>query len=149
MSDLSIKIERVPEGAQLSAGKNNWDGNWSLTPIHLTELSFTAPPAGPDEYTLTVRVLSIDSDGYGVATTVALFDLTIPATGNAQANDSSAQGDLAVDSASPASRAAAPGSLTPEEATRQAEAHLAEAQARWQAEEQKRGGGRDAEDEGR
>ena len=112
MSDLSIKIERVPEGALLSAGKNNWDGNWSLTPIHLTDLTFTAPPGGPDEYTLTVRVLSIDSDGYGVATTVALFDLTIPASGDAQANETPVPAP-APGVAAPSQGAASPGSLRP------------------------------------
>jgi hypothetical protein len=43
MSNISIIIESVPDGAQLSTGKNNWDSTWSLTPIHLTNLKFTPP----------------------------------------------------------------------------------------------------------
>jgi hypothetical protein len=94
MADLSIVIEGMPVGAQLSAGKNNWDGTWSLTPIHLTKLKFTAPSFGPDEYTLTVRVLSIDTDGYGIATTEALFDLTVPAFGDGSEDEEEVEGLL-------------------------------------------------------
>ena len=95
MSDLSIIIEGVPEGAQLSAGRNNWDKTWSLRPIHLANLRFTPPESGEDEYTLTVRVLSIDTDGYGTASTQALFDIAVlTAGGGAEVNIAQILDDL-------------------------------------------------------
>ena len=125
MSNISIIIENVPEGAQLSTGKNNWDNTWSLTPIHLTKLEFTPPDSGEDEYTLTVRVISIDTDGYGVATTEALFDVTVPVNGDgavqAPARDLPSMVDTAIE--------------VPKD---KAERLLADMEEKWRAEEQRR-----------
>ena len=114
MADVSIIVEGVPEGGQLSTGRNNWDGTWSLTPIHLTRLKFIPPPIGPDQYDLTIRVVTIDTDGYGVATTAALFDLAVSAfaDGSADEHDSdydalSALSEAGAASTSPASDAQA------------------------------------------
>jgi hypothetical protein len=41
----TIRVENMPVGAELSAGKNNWDHTWSLTPEDLRDLYFF-PPQG-------------------------------------------------------------------------------------------------------
>ena len=76
-ADISIIIEGIPDGARLSKGRNNSDRTWSLTPLQLADLAFQPPETAEEQYVLTIRVLSIDTDGYGVATTVELFDIIV------------------------------------------------------------------------
>jgi hypothetical protein len=55
---LSITISGVPSGASLSAGADNGDGTWTLTPAQLTGLTFTPPPHASGNYHLTVTATS-------------------------------------------------------------------------------------------
>jgi hypothetical protein len=72
---LTIIVERLPTGGTLSAGTNKWDGTWSLGIDDLSGLCFIAPKNQTGGHTLTIRVLRLDSEGFDVATTAALFDM--------------------------------------------------------------------------
>jgi len=41
---LSLRVERVPQRAKLSAGRNNGDGTWSLASDELEDLTIWFPP---------------------------------------------------------------------------------------------------------
>ena len=129
----------------MSAGKNNSDLTWSLTPLHLNRLTFTPPDNYQETYTLTVRVLSIDTDGYGVATTIALFDLLVSCdAGTAVPTDPAIAAKLEAgsDVLDPwIKQSKAPDGDSPETVAKQREeleARLSEAEERWRAEEEKR-----------
>jgi|GEM_PF-467141 len=63
-----IRIEDVPEGAVLSAGTDNGDGTWSLTPDDLNDLTIT-PPANSDvDFDLTVVSVSTAGEDSAPAT---------------------------------------------------------------------------------
>ena len=71
---LSVRIERLPNGARLSKGRNNGDRTWSLQPDDLDGVLYQ-PPDGLDEaHTLAVRILSLDGD-HGA--TLAVLDLPV------------------------------------------------------------------------
>ena len=55
---LSITIAGVPDGARLSAGTDNGDGTWSLTPDQLIGLTITPPSDSDADFTLTVTATS-------------------------------------------------------------------------------------------
>ena len=74
---LTVIAEGLPTGGALSAGTNKWDGTWSLGLDDLSGLCFIAPTGQPGGHTLTIRVLRLDSDGFDVATTAALFDMHV------------------------------------------------------------------------
>ncbi len=72
--ELSLRIERLPDQARLSRGRNNGDRTWSLTPAELDGLRFL-PPEGMDRaQTLAVRIFSLDGD---YAATLALIDFPV------------------------------------------------------------------------
>ena len=76
--ELAITVTNLPDGARLSAGRNNGDRTWSLTPEHLEGLEFQ-PPAGSDDdetFSLNIRVANID-EGLLAATIVGAFDLQL------------------------------------------------------------------------
>jgi len=75
--DLTIKVEGLPLGSGLSAGRNNWDGTWSLTVAELQDLKFLPPEDSDADRTLSVRALRYDKDGFNVASTVALIDIAV------------------------------------------------------------------------
>ncbi|MES2729487.1 MAG: Ig-like domain-containing protein [Pseudomonadota bacterium] len=54
---LSIVIGNVPTGATLSAGINNGDGTWTLTPAQLAGLALTPPANASGNYTLSVTAI--------------------------------------------------------------------------------------------
>ena len=56
---MSLVVEGMPVGANLSAGTNNWDNTWSLTVAELNDLHFIPSPETDSTHTLTVRVLSV------------------------------------------------------------------------------------------
>lgn len=60
---LSIGISGVPSGALLSAGTNNGDGTWTLTPAQLSGLTITPPTNSDADFILTVVARSTESDG--------------------------------------------------------------------------------------
>ncbi|QRM27343.1 Ig-like domain-containing protein [Microvirga sp. VF16] len=51
---LSVTIEGLPEGARLSAGTDNGDGTWSLTPPQLSGLTVTPPADWSGTMSLTL-----------------------------------------------------------------------------------------------
>ena len=57
---LSITISGVPSGAVLSAGTDNGDGSWTLTPEQLSGLTITPPANSDADFTLTVTATSQD-----------------------------------------------------------------------------------------
>ena len=60
----------MPAGAVLSAGTDNGDGSWSLTPEELVGLKITPPPDSSEDFTLFVTATATDTDpDTGVETT--------------------------------------------------------------------------------
>jgi len=74
---LSITVSGVPTGATLSAGTDNGDGSWTLTPAQLSGLTLTPPSDSDADFTLTVTATS--TDGSDTAQTVDTFDVTVNA----------------------------------------------------------------------
>ncbi len=72
---LSITIDGVPNGAVLSAGSNNGDGSWTLTPAQLTDLTIT--PAANDDSDFTLNVTATSSEDDTTATTTASLDVVV------------------------------------------------------------------------
>ena len=58
-----VVIERVPDGATLSAGIDNGDGTWTLTEAELDGLQITPPEDSNTNFKLVVRVETIDENG--------------------------------------------------------------------------------------
>jgi Bacterial SH3 domain len=70
---LSVRIERLPRLARLSAGRNNGDRSWSLGLDELEDLTYL-PPDGMDEaHTLAMRIIGLDGGG----STLAVLDLSV------------------------------------------------------------------------
>ena len=68
----NITIQGVPSGATLSAGFDNGDGSWTLSPDHLDGLTLTPPR--DFNGTLSLNVIATSSDG-GVASDA--FDVAV------------------------------------------------------------------------
>lgn len=79
---LSIKISGVPNGAELSAGTDNGDGSWTLTPEQLAGLTVRPPVDSDGDFTLTVEATSIEQSTGDTAVVTG----TIPVTVNAVAD---------------------------------------------------------------
>jgi hypothetical protein len=74
---LTVTVEGVPDGAALSAGADNGDGSWTLTPGDLPGLTIS-PPAGSDaDFTLTVSATAEEGDNGHTATVSADIDVTV------------------------------------------------------------------------
>ena len=71
-----ITVAGVPSGAQLSAGTDNLDGTWTLTPADLAGLTVTPPADSDADFTLTVSATATEADG-DTATTLANLDVTV------------------------------------------------------------------------
>ena len=78
---LSITISGVPAGAMLSAGTDNGDGSWTLSPAQLSGLTVTPPADSDGDFTLTVT--STSTDGGDAASTVGTIDVTVNAVADA------------------------------------------------------------------
>ncbi|MBM3582395.1 MAG: hypothetical protein FJX37_10590, partial [Alphaproteobacteria bacterium] len=78
---LSITIAGVPAGAVLSAGTDNGNGTWTLTPAQLSGLTLTPAANSSDDFTLTVKAISSE-DG---TTATAQQTLNVMVTGVADA----------------------------------------------------------------
>ncbi|MDE1153341.1 MAG: tandem-95 repeat protein [Micavibrio sp.] len=72
---LSITISGVPAGANLSAGINNGDGSWTLTPAQLTGLTLTPPLTFNGGLDLGVQVTA--TDGTTSATSNATLHVSV------------------------------------------------------------------------
>src|SRR6185437_7916323 len=73
-SITNVTIAGVPTGAALSAGTNNGDGTWTLTPAQLSGLTITPPANSDADFNLTVKATSTEAAG-GSATTVATLSV--------------------------------------------------------------------------
>ncbi len=71
----------MPAGATLSAGTDNGDGSWTLTPAQLTGLTITPPANSDADFTLTVT--STSTDGVDTAQTVDTMNVTVNAAPDA------------------------------------------------------------------
>jgi Ca2+-binding RTX toxin-like protein len=74
---LSIAISGVPAGATLSAGTNQGNGTWLLTPAQLAGLTIN-PPANGSNFTLTVTARATEADGGATAMTTASLPVALP-----------------------------------------------------------------------
>ncbi|WP_417846363.1 beta strand repeat-containing protein, partial [Thalassospira povalilytica] len=78
---ISVKITGVPDGATLSAGTNNGDGSWTLSPDQLEGLTITPAPDFSGEIDLSVLVSTTDGDD----TTVVMEEIKVDVEGIADA----------------------------------------------------------------
>ncbi len=94
---LSITISNVPEGATLSAGTNNGDGTWTLSPDDLDGLTITPPADYSGSFNLGVTATSTDgTDTASVSDTIAV-DVTGEAdTPTLSVSDASGTEDSAI-----------------------------------------------------
>ena len=76
---LSITISGVPTGATLSAGINNLDGSWTLTPTQLAGLTITPPANSDGDFTLTVTAKSTEAGNGDTETASGTILVTINA----------------------------------------------------------------------
>ena len=60
---LSIAIGGLPAGAALSAGQDNGDGSWALTPADLDGLTIRATSHSAEDFELTVTAVATQNDG--------------------------------------------------------------------------------------
>ncbi len=74
---LSITIGGVPEGATLSAGTNNNDGTWTVTPDDLGDLTITPPANSNENFALTVTATSTEANGGDTSTTTATINVDV------------------------------------------------------------------------
>ncbi|WP_417826211.1 calcium-binding protein [Thalassospira povalilytica] len=78
---LSVTISGVPDGATLSAGTDNGDGSWTLSPDQLEGLTIT--PSGDFSGSFDLGVTATSADGEDVATTAG--SITVDVAGVADA----------------------------------------------------------------
>ncbi|WP_339849485.1 tandem-95 repeat protein, partial [uncultured Nisaea sp.] len=69
---VSVTITGIPDGATLSAGTVNDDGNVTLTPDQLVDLTITAPENFSGDIALTVVSTSVDENGDTAETSLSL-----------------------------------------------------------------------------
>lgn len=58
LQDTRVLVEGVPEGAYLSAGRCNADGNWELGAADLDRLWITPPPGSDQDIELEVHSIT-------------------------------------------------------------------------------------------
>ena len=95
---LSIVISGVPAGTTLSAGIDNGDGSWTLTPGELIGLNITPPSDSDVDFALTVTAINIPSNG-PPATTVGTLNVTVDAvadTPTLTVGDATGEADSAI-----------------------------------------------------
>src|SRR5215813_2299259 len=80
---IYIVVADMPLGVRLSAGRCNSDFTWSLAPDEIEDLSVIVPDSAEQEFTLTVRVVTPDPDGYDFAWTTAQFNVVVGPGGSA------------------------------------------------------------------
>ena len=71
---LSLRIERLPQRAKMSAGRRNSDGSWSLASDELSDLNYLVPSNTPVEHELTIRVMGLEE---GAPTTLKVLQYPI------------------------------------------------------------------------
>jgi hypothetical protein len=79
---LSVKISGVPDDTILSAGTNNGDGSWTVSPADLATLSLTPPPNFSGTLSLTLEAFSLETSNGDTATATAAFDVNVNPVGD-------------------------------------------------------------------
>lgn len=59
---LGVIVGNVPDGARLSAGTNNGDGTWTLTPAQLAGLTITPPANSDADFTSSVTAIATEGE---------------------------------------------------------------------------------------
>ena len=72
---LCLRIERLPQGAKLSAGRRNTDNSWSLASDELEDLNYLIPSNISRDHELTIRVMTFE-DGAASTLKVSQFAIT-------------------------------------------------------------------------
>ncbi|MBF0171114.1 MAG: hypothetical protein HQK87_08510, partial [Nitrospinae bacterium] len=80
---LTVTVAGLPAGATLSAGTDNGDGSWSLTPDQLTGLTLTPPADSDQPFSLTISATATEAHGGDTATTIGT--MLVSPTGDADA----------------------------------------------------------------
>jgi hypothetical protein len=80
---LSVVIAGLPAGARLSAGINNGDGSWTLTPGQLASLTVTPPGNWSGGMALTMDAHAMERSTGAVATTRVGFNVAVGAVADA------------------------------------------------------------------
>ena len=94
---LSVVIDGVPDGAVLSAGTDNGDGSWTLSPAQLTDLTITPAANMSGNITLTVTATSVD--GTSMESVTQTLDVSVAGvadTPNLTVQDASGSEDSAI-----------------------------------------------------
>src|SRR5690606_243298 len=78
---LSIVVGNVPEGATLSAGTDNGDGTWTLTPAQLDGLQLITEDAVSEAFSLSVTATSTETANGDAASTSLNVTVSPPDTG--------------------------------------------------------------------
>ena len=73
---FTLRIENLPQGARLTAGRNNGDRTWSLALDELDELFYVPPESMTDDHVLALRLVAREE---GNAFTLALIELPLRA----------------------------------------------------------------------
>lgn len=71
---LSLRVERLPERARLSRGRNNGDRTWSLMREDLHDLRYLPPDSMKASHTLGIRILNLDTED---CATIAMLDFPV------------------------------------------------------------------------
>ncbi|MBA2369226.1 MAG: DUF4347 domain-containing protein [Candidatus Protochlamydia sp.] len=76
---LTIHISNVPSGALLTAGINLGGGNWLLTPAQLNGLKIIPALHNANDFTLTVKAISTESNNNATASVTKLLAVKVNA----------------------------------------------------------------------
>ncbi|WP_414473150.1 DUF4429 domain-containing protein [Microvirga sp. M2] len=96
---LSVVIEGLPSGARLSAGVNNGDGSWTLTPAQLSGLKLIPPADWSGTMDLTMHAHARERSNGSVESRSAPFQVQVEAVADAplaSARDVSGDEDTAI-----------------------------------------------------
>ena len=69
---LSVTVSNMPDGAELSAGTDNGDGSWTLTPDQIEGLQVFIPAEASDEFALNITATATEDDGDTASTTTTV-----------------------------------------------------------------------------
>ncbi|MEL0107312.1 MAG: FecR domain-containing protein, partial [Rhodospirillaceae bacterium] len=87
-----VTISGVPAGAQLSAGTDNGDGSWTLSPADLANLTVTPAAGDSTDFTLQVNATSQDVDPETGAVTTTTTNVPLNVTVDAVADEGAVAG---------------------------------------------------------
>src|ERR1700761_5357691 len=74
---LALRIERMPQVARLSVGRNNGNNSWSVSVEELEDLTYLLPRGFMEPHALAIRIIGLDEGGSTI--TVAEYPVS-PAT---------------------------------------------------------------------